>query len=64
MAYDAATDTVTRLDDSRNSQIPRSQPLEQFASSVEAAQKLFSTQPIRNQPPVCSLSATGGVLGE
>jgi hypothetical protein len=45
MAYDAATGTVTRLDHSTNSQIPRSQTLEQFARSVTAAQQLIGTVP-------------------
>jgi hypothetical protein len=59
LSYDAATDTVTRLDHSVGSDIPRTQSFEQLATSVDAAQTLFSHQAIRNQPPVCSPSATG-----
>ncbi len=59
MAYDPATGAVTRLDNSPSSQIPKSQTLQQLMSSVSAAEHLFSTQPIRNQPPICSPSATG-----
>jgi hypothetical protein len=59
MSYNKPTDTVTRLDTSRESQIPLTQSLEQFSSSVNAAQDLFSHEPIRNQPPVCSPAATG-----
>ena len=59
MAYDAVTDTVTRLDDSTTSQIPKSQTLEQLNSSVYAAQDRFGNQPIQNQPPICAPSATG-----
>lgn len=59
MSYDSATDTVTRLATSPRAQIPRTQSLEQFASSVNAAQDLFSHEPVRNQPPICSPAATG-----
>ena len=58
MAYDAATGTVTMLGNSTSSQIPKSQTLEQLNSSVYAAQELCRNQPIRNQPPICSPSAT------
>lgn len=59
MAYDAATDTVTRLDHSSNSQIPQSQTLEQFAAAVENAIPI-GAQPISTTaPPVCAPSATG-----
>ena len=59
MAYNFTTDTVTRLDDASGSQIPQTQTLAQFATSVNSAQITFSKEPIRNQPPVCSPSATG-----
>lgn len=59
MAYNSATDTVTRLDNSANSQIPKSQTLEQFESSVQNALNLLRTQPVQNSSPMCSPSATG-----
>jgi hypothetical protein len=59
MAYASSTDTVSRLDDSTGSQIPKSQTLQQLVSAVTAAQDLFRSKPIRNQPPNCSPSATG-----
>jgi hypothetical protein len=59
MAYDASTDTVTRLDQNANSQIPQSQTLEQFIVEVQAAQQAISSQPETNLPPMCSASATG-----
>ncbi len=59
MSYDPTSDTVTRLDKSTSSQVPQSQTLEQLESSVRSAQITFGQQPIRNQPPICSPSATG-----
>ncbi len=58
MAYDSSTDTVTRIDQSTASQVPRSQSLQQFAASVQAAQSQLSSEPIANQPPICAPSAT------
>jgi hypothetical protein len=59
MAYDAATNTVTRLDNSSSSQIPQSQSLDQFANAVKNAIPIGVQPMSTDAPPVCSPSATG-----
>jgi hypothetical protein len=59
MAYDPSSDTVTRLDTSATSHIPRVQTLEQLTSSVSAAVNEVVAEPATNPRPVCSPSATG-----
>lgn len=59
-AYDATTDTVTRLDQGTPSQIPDTQTLEQLQAEVTAAYESNSSNPIPVPgPPVCDSSATG-----
>jgi hypothetical protein len=58
MSYDTRTSTLTRLDDAKGSEIPRTQSLKQFSSSIRAAYSRIGHQPNRNQPPICSSSAT------
>jgi hypothetical protein len=58
-ACDAAADTVARLDDNSQSQIPQTQSLEQFSEAVAAAQAQYQAQPLTNLPPMCTPSATG-----
>jgi hypothetical protein len=58
MSYDPASGTVTRLDHSTNSQIPRTQSFEQLSNSVEAAE-IQRSRTFGNQPPVCAPAATG-----
>ena len=60
MAYDAATNTVTRLDNSTDSRIPRSQSLEQLQSEIQQVKSATARAPEELPPaPVCSSSATG-----
>jgi hypothetical protein len=59
MAYDPSSDTVTRLDTSATSQIPRVQTLGQLTSSVSAAVNEVVAEPAANPRPVCSPSGTG-----
>jgi hypothetical protein len=60
MAYNQSADTVTRLDNNSDSQIPRTQTLEQLKGSIRAAFNALETRPIvANPPPACTLSATG-----
>ena len=58
-SYDSSTDTVARGSDDSASQIAQTQTLEQFTSSVVAAETQLQSQPPTNPPPVCSASATG-----
>ena len=60
MAYDAATNTVTRLDNSSDSRIPRSQTLDQLQSEIQQVEAATARAPEELPPaPVCSSSATG-----
>ena len=61
MAYDSSTDTVTRLDDNSNSQIPQTQTLEQLESAIQAEIAVIAARPaiVESPPPACTLSATG-----
>lgn len=60
MAYDAATNTVTRLDNSTDSRIPRSQSLDQLQSELQQVEAATARAPEELPPaPVCSSSATG-----
>jgi hypothetical protein len=68
--YDAATQTVTRTDDNRASQIPRTLSLAEMRAQVKAAAATWATaeahvgsaaDPEKEPPPpVCALSATEG----
>jgi hypothetical protein len=60
MAYDAATNTVTRLDNATDSQIPKSQTLDQLESQIQQVEAATARAPEELPPaPVCSSSATG-----
>jgi hypothetical protein len=60
MGYNAATNTVTRLDTSTDSQIPRSQTLSQLESEIEQVEAATARAPEELPPaPVCASSATG-----
>jgi hypothetical protein len=60
MTYDAATNTVTRLDNVTDSQIPRSQTLDQLESEIQQVEAATARAPEELPPaPVCSSSATG-----
>jgi len=60
MAYDAATNTVTRLDSSTDSRIPRSQTLGQLQSEIQQVEAATARAPEELPPAqVCSSSATG-----
>lgn len=60
MAYDAATNTVTRLDNNSDSQVPRSQTLDQLRSEIAQVEAATARAPEELPPaPVCSSSATG-----
>jgi len=57
--YNSSTHIVTRIDQSRTSQIPSTQTLTQFGTALETAAKAVSRSSIANLPPVCRASATG-----
>jgi hypothetical protein len=60
MAYDAATNTVTRLDNSTDTRIPRSQTLDQLQKEIQEVEAATARAPEELPPaPVCSSSATG-----
>lgn len=58
-AYDANSQTVTRLDQSTTSQIPRTQSLSDLQDSIATAENVEASKPTSNPPPMCSSSATG-----
>ncbi len=60
MAYNAASQTVTRLDHNSQSTIPRTQTLRQLSAEVQQAAAATARAPIEvAQAPVCAPSATG-----
>ena len=58
-AYDAATQMVTRLDQSTASKIPRTQTLAQLHSAIVAVEQVEAAAPQPNSPPMCSATAGG-----
>jgi hypothetical protein len=60
MTYDALTNSVTRLDNSTDTRIPRSQTLVQLQSEIQQVEAATARAPEELPPaPVCSSSATG-----
>jgi hypothetical protein len=60
MAYDPATNMVTRLDNTPGSQIPQTQSLDRLTKEIQQVQAAIARAPLEVPPaPICSPSATG-----
>jgi len=57
-AYDASSQTVTRIDRSMPSQIPNTQTLAQLEAALRASEQAHVGQPMANIPPLCESTAT------